>query len=207
MHSTSLAPLLSATRRRVSCWIIGAPLLGPLDDLEQAPALVLGQRAGLHDADAVALAGVVDLVMADVALGARHGLAVARVGLAGLDLHDDGLVHLRGGDDALADLAAGPLRRTGVGLGCRHAGQPSAVVVWAARSSAAVISRLRASVRQRATSRFTWAMRPVLVSWPVAFWKRRLKSSSRASARRVMRASSSRLRTTSLAMATAPPRG
>src|SRR5690606_19448583 len=101
MHSTSLAPLLSATRRRVSCWIIGAPLLGPLEDLGQTPALVLGQRAGLHDPDAIALAGVVGLVVAEVALRARHDLAVAGMAAAGLDLDDDGLVHLRGGDDAL----------------------------------------------------------------------------------------------------------
>src|SRR5687768_14772000 len=98
MQSTSLAPLLSATRSRVSCWIIGvAPSERPddpsgsparsfasgslrtLQDLDQAPALLLRQRPGLLDAHAVAGAGVVRLVVGVQALGALHGLGVARV--------------------------------------------------------------------------------------------------------------------------------
>src|SRR5690606_41778395 len=46
MTSTSRAPLLSATLRRLSCWIIG--LLRPLEDLDEPPALLLRQRPGLH---------------------------------------------------------------------------------------------------------------------------------------------------------------
>src|SRR5919199_1457504 len=57
MQSTSLAPLLSATRRRDSCWIMSASALQHLDD---PPALLLRERARLGDTHAVA---GVDLVV------------------------------------------------------------------------------------------------------------------------------------------------
>src|SRR3954469_15285422 len=118
MQSTSLAPLLSATRSRVSCWIIRLapasladdPKAGSLShlfarcarspctlqDLEEAPALGLRQRPGLLDANAIALAGVVLLVVDVQLLGALQGLAVQRVAHAVDNLHHDGLVHLGG---------------------------------------------------------------------------------------------------------------
>src|SRR5436190_4298740 len=83
MHRTSLAPVLSATLHRVSCWItvlllgtptpsgrrraresalpgrsaaaccLPGPSLGPLQHLDHAPALRLRQGPGLHDPDLV----------------------------------------------------------------------------------------------------------------------------------------------------------
>src|SRR5438552_15343835 len=75
MQSTSLAPLLSATRSRDSCWIIGpAPLSrsaspgrcdpplrfgsrssGAFQNFADPPALQLGDRSNLGDPGAVAL--------------------------------------------------------------------------------------------------------------------------------------------------------
>ena len=80
MQSTSLAPLLSATRRRVSCWIIVAPLSS---DFDEPPALELRQRAGLLHADAVADVEVVGLVVDVELLGALHRLVVAAGGARG----------------------------------------------------------------------------------------------------------------------------
>ena len=85
MTRTSLAPLLSATRRRDSCWITGLlrPWFGcgsrcswfaslrPFQDFDDAPALQLGAGAGLHDPDAVAHVDVVGVVVRVHALGAR----------------------------------------------------------------------------------------------------------------------------------------
>src|SRR6476620_5487526 len=91
MHKISLAPVLSATFSRDSCWIMSyllvvSPvpsralrnvsycgseagpqrsglLLGLLDDLDQPPALGGAQRTGLHDPDPVADAGAIGLVV------------------------------------------------------------------------------------------------------------------------------------------------
>src|SRR5262245_19669812 len=145
MTSTSLAPLLSATLRRLSCWIIG--LLRPLQDLDEAPPLLPGQGAGLDDADPVAHAQLVVLVMRVEAAGPDHGLLVERVRLAGGDGHDGRLVHRGRGHDALAHLAGGPLG----GL-CHHA-------FSSLSASAAAISRARSSVSSRAMSLRTWPMR------------------------------------------------
>src|SRR5438445_3844537 len=65
MTRTSLAPVLSATRHRVSCWITRSssrPSLGSLHDLDHPPPLRLRKRPGLHDPNGVAhvrLAGLV----------------------------------------------------------------------------------------------------------------------------------------------------
>src|SRR6478752_3961873 len=102
MQSTSFAPLLSATRSRVSCWIMSSP--SPLEDLDQPPALELRQRSGLLHAHAVARVALVVLVV-HVELGrAQHRLAVERVTDAIGDLHHGGLVHRGRRDDALAQL-------------------------------------------------------------------------------------------------------
>src|SRR6202165_5757411 len=102
MHRISFAPELSATLRRVSCWITLSRLL---HDLEQAPALLLGDRARLGDADQVADSALV-LLIVDFELGAlADGLAVETVGLGRADLDDDRLVHLVGDHRSEPDLA------------------------------------------------------------------------------------------------------
>src|SRR4029078_8290352 len=98
MHRISLAPVLSATRSRDSCWITflspkrragslltpsggralpTRELLGLLEDLHQAPALGGAQRAGLHDEDAVADTGGVGLVVRLDVAGAADDARVA----------------------------------------------------------------------------------------------------------------------------------
>src|SRR5258708_17540157 len=103
MHRISFAPELSATLRRVSCCI--TLLLGLLHDFQNAPALLLGDGARFGDADQVADAALVLLVV-DLELRAPlDGLAVEAVGLGRADLDDDRLVHLVGDHCAEPDLA------------------------------------------------------------------------------------------------------
>src|SRR5687767_10164244 len=103
MQRTVLAPELSATLRRLSCWIIASP--GPFEDFDDPPPLQLREGTGLLDTHAVALLEVVDLVVG-VELGrALECLLVAPVPDALDDRHDDRLVHLRGDDRAVPDLA------------------------------------------------------------------------------------------------------
>ena len=88
-------------------------LAGLLDDLDQAEVLVLGKRTALLDADAVADAGFLVLIVGlHLGVGAQD-LAVKGVLLAVLELDDDGLLHLVGHDVTGADLA-------GAGLGLVH---------------------------------------------------------------------------------------
>src|SRR5438067_5108974 len=79
MQSSSRAPVLSATLRRVSCWIIALSRL--LDDLREPPALRLRERAGLDDAHRVADAGGVRLVVSVELDRAADDLLVLRVAL------------------------------------------------------------------------------------------------------------------------------
>src|SRR5579859_4469003 len=80
-------------------------LLGLLDDLEQAPALLFRDRACLGDADEVADAGLVLLVV-HLELGALlDRLAIQPVGLGRADLDDHRFVHLVRDHGAQADLA------------------------------------------------------------------------------------------------------
>src|SRR5579883_3104994 len=111
MQSSSRAPVLSATLRRVSCWIIGSLRL--LDDLGQAPVLRLRQRARLDDPHRVADARAVLLVVRVELHRAAHDLLVPRVALDHVDLDDDRLVALVGDDDAAALL---PPPALGLGL-------------------------------------------------------------------------------------------
>src|SRR5215213_3158367 len=113
MQSSSRAPVLSATFRRDSCWIMA--LLGLLDDLGEAPVLRLGQRPRLDDADDVALLRLVLLVVRVELLRPADNLLVARMRLDGLHLDDDRLVHRARDDDAAPLLAA-----TAIGLGLRR---------------------------------------------------------------------------------------
>src|SRR5690242_10970570 len=116
MHMISLAPVLSATLRRVCGWIMLAALAfrvgielrhhllnrrhlrGALQDLDEAPALVFAERAGLLDAHDVADAGVVVLVVRLEFVGEAIGTLVDRVLLQRFDGDDDGLLHLVAGD-------------------------------------------------------------------------------------------------------------
>src|SRR3954454_4044717 len=126
MQRISLAPVLSATLSRDSCWIIGISpgcragsqplaavslaergrlLLGLLEDLDDTPALGRRQRTGLHDQDPVADAAVVLLVVRLELRRTPQDLAVQRVLDPVLDRDHDRLVHLVADDEALTDLA------------------------------------------------------------------------------------------------------
>src|SRR5437899_12925193 len=141
MQRTVLAPELSATLRRLSCWIIASP--GPFEDFDDPPPLQLRGRTGLLDAHPVALFEVVDLVVGVEPGGALEGLLVAAVADAVDDRHDHRLLHLRGDHGALPDLP--PVRSLDVVcLGCfTHSVSPA---------SAASISFSRSTVRIRAMS-------------------------------------------------------
>src|SRR6266516_1638259 len=110
MQSSVRAPVLSATRTRVSCWIIGPSLLRDLEDLGQAPVLHLGERTRLDDADGVADLGLILLVVGVQLARPSDDLLVARVRLQRLDADDDRLVHRARDDDAAALLAAAAQR-------------------------------------------------------------------------------------------------
>src|SRR6476620_8065101 len=99
MQRTSLAPLLSATRSRDSCWIMRS--LRPFQHFDEAPALELRERTGLLDADPVADVEIVGLVVDVQARGALHRLLVPGVGIAHRDGDDRGLVHAGRGHEAL----------------------------------------------------------------------------------------------------------
>src|SRR5919202_134793 len=109
MVSSSLAPVLSATLRRDSCWIMC--LLRLLEDLYEAPALRGRERPRLADHHEVADAGLAGLVVRLHLGGAADDLAVQRVLHPVLDLDDDGLVHLVAGHVAAADLAVAAVGR------------------------------------------------------------------------------------------------
>src|SRR6478672_7503368 len=137
MQSSSRAPVLSATLRRVSCWIT-APLPRLLHDLREPPALRLRERARLHDADGVADAGRVLLVVRVELDRATDDLLVLGMALDHVDLDDDRLVALVG-DDAAALLAPAEL-----GLRLRRAGDR-----LAARRPLAHGLRARTALRAR----------------------------------------------------------
>src|ERR1700691_85675 len=129
MQRISLAPVLSATLSRDSCWItstpaisrrasepggselLGSELLGLLEDLGNPPALGRRQRPGLHQqhtvTDAAGVGGVVRLVL----LGTAQHLAVLGVLNVVLDLDNDGLVHLVADHEALSALAVAAVGR------------------------------------------------------------------------------------------------
>src|SRR5712692_11619464 len=116
MQRISLAPELSATLSRVSCWI--TCLLRLLHDLEHAPANLLRDGLRFGDADEVAHAAFVLLVVNLEPRAPLHRLAVEAVRLRGAHLDDDGLVHLVGDDGAQANLALRSEERR-VGKECR----------------------------------------------------------------------------------------
>src|SRR5947209_18131237 len=124
MTRSSFAPELSATFSRVSCWTIRS-LLGLFHDLEHAPSLLLGERTGLGDADEVAHAALVLLVV-HLELGSLlDRLAIQSVCLRRADLEDDGLVHLVSDDRGQPDLAPSAVGRGGLlSGGVGHSASP-----------------------------------------------------------------------------------
>src|SRR6266702_1250604 len=121
MHKSSLAPVLSATLSRDSCWITSTPacfgpcwphlarapefLLRLLYDPGHAPALGGRQRPGLGQDDPVAHAARVLFVVRHVLPRAADDLAVLRVLDPVFHHHDDRLVHLVADHEAFPDLA------------------------------------------------------------------------------------------------------
>src|SRR5687767_8820032 len=106
MTRARLAPELSATLTTVSCWIMArVSSARALDDLDQAPALVLRERSGLHDAHAVPGLRRVLLVVRLHPRRAGDHLAVDGVGDAPLERDDHRLLHLVADDEPLAHLA------------------------------------------------------------------------------------------------------
>src|SRR5262245_49559825 len=144
----------------------------PLEHFDDAPTLLARQRTGLGDANAVALVGVVRLVVGVEAPRLLQRLAVAPVAHPVDDRDDDGLVHLVGDHEAFP-------RLPGVGTRALLGGRRWFAHVVA--PSASSISRSRSSVLQRAMSFFRTSIREKSSSCPVASWKRRLNSSSRDS--------------------------
>src|SRR5436190_22804936 len=196
MQRTVLAPELSATLRRLSCWIIVSP--GPFEDFDDPPPLQLRGRPGLLDAYPVALPEVVDLVVGVEPGRALQCLLVPAMPDPVDDRHDHRLLHLRGDDGALADLP--PVGALGRGGCCfTHMSSP------ASAASAAAISFSRRIVRIRAMSRRTIRRRAELSSWPVTIWNRRLNISCLASARRVSSSVSSASRSSAPVAIRPPP--
>src|SRR5215211_8745153 len=98
MQSTSRAPVLSATLRRDSCWIIA--LARPLQDLGQAPALGAADRPALDEAHGVADACLVPLVVGVQRRAGPDDLLVHPVLARDVDADRDGLVRPVRDDDA-----------------------------------------------------------------------------------------------------------
>src|SRR5436190_3256773 len=101
MQRISRAPVLSATRSRVSGWITGAPRRSEwrsssstLQDLDQPPVLGAAEWAGLDHAHGVALVRVVALVVRVQHGGLADDLLVGPVAAGHVDPHGDGLVRL-----------------------------------------------------------------------------------------------------------------
>src|SRR5215510_3076711 len=128
MHWARFAPELSATVTIVRSWIIGmAPgLPGALDELHEAPALVLGHGPGLHEADHVTDLALVLLVVDLELLPPPHVAADRGVHDEPLDGDDHRLLHAIAHHLAGADLPAIAYRRHGVhaGLSARRAPSP-----------------------------------------------------------------------------------
>src|SRR5690625_1278891 len=105
--SARRAPELSAIFTTLSCCIIAASPRS-LDYLDQAPTLGPREWPRLHDADEIALTGLVLLVMGMETTGPPDPLTIEGVSDLALDSHYDCLVHLVADHSAEADLAAVP---------------------------------------------------------------------------------------------------
>src|SRR5580765_5367411 len=188
MHWARLAPELSATVTMVRSWIMS---LRPFDDFHEPPALVLRDRARLHEAHEVADLALVLLVV-DLELAPPANVtAVRRVLHQALDGNDDGLLHAVAHHPADPDLPA---------IACRHrlrhapstsSTRGSSEAGDRARSAAAndyaFFSRSfsPSTVSRREISRRPSRILSGLSSCFIEFRKRRLNSSSRSSEIRV----------------------
>src|SRR5262245_52920088 len=173
MHWARFAPELSATVTIVRSWIMAmAPgLPGALDELHEAPALVLGHGPGLHEADHVTDLALVLLVVDLELLPPPHVAAHRRVLDESLDGHDHRLVHAIAHHLAGADLPAAAYRRHSV-HGSRRPQRPTRSFSFS-------------TVSRRAISRRLSRILSGLSSCFIVFRNRRLNSSSRSSATRV----------------------
>src|SRR5436190_3718119 len=154
MQRISRAPELSATLRRVSCWIIASPALpGPLQHLEQPPALQARGGARLDHPDDIALLGGVGLVVGADLAGAAHHLLVGGVPADHGDLHRDRLVGRRRDHLPLTDLLRPRLARRGRRSGARLAtlgATPRPVPAATLPGAAATLGALARSLLDRA---------------------------------------------------------
>src|SRR5262245_54154769 len=139
--------------------------LRPLHEFDEAPALVLGQRPRLHEADRVAHLALVLLVVDLELRAATHVAAIRLVLHQPLDRHHHRLVHAVADHLAHAGLAA--VANQGRRFG--HTFRPSFS---------------RSTVIRRAISRRPARILSGLSSWRMEFRNRRLNSSSRSSVKR-----------------------
>src|SRR5262245_64686348 len=153
MHCARRAPELSATVSIVRSWIIvhsmgrdrrprRGRLLGPLDELDETPALLLRQGSRLNEADDVPFLALVLLVVDLEAAAPAHVALVLGVLDQALDHDHDRLLHLVRHDLADAQLAAPAL----LGLGRRrlrrhHARPPFVASPWRCSISTRAMSR------------------------------------------------------------------
>src|SRR5512139_3645699 len=159
MHRISFAPVLSATVRRVSCWIMLRLRL--LQHLLDRPALLAAHGLRLDDLHEIAQLRHVVRVVSFVLGRLADDLVVQRMALQVLDRHDDGLLHLVAGDATDETLAL-----------FSHFTAPCCCP-----AASAAISRSRRMVFRRAISRRTAEIRLLSTSWPASHWKRRLNNS------------------------------
>src|SRR5439155_491418 len=127
--------------------------LGALHDLEQAPALGLGERARLLDANQVAHVCRVLLVVGGELGGAPHDFPIQGVANLRRHPHHDRLVHRVGHDGPRAHLPPSPAPGRGCRLGLAHVASsslPSSGTSSApSAASASIICSSATSVNER----------------------------------------------------------
>src|SRR2546423_678823 len=193
MHRTSLAPVLSATLHRVSCWIISSrrSSLRLLQDLDDPPSLRLGQWPRLHQADDVSDLGLAPLVVGHQLPGPADRLVVAAVAHGLLDPHHHGLVHLVGDDDALSKLPISSCLRVRSGSGLlAHDSSSSSEGTYSAPAAASCSMEAACAISPRAVPFFSpraWASRDSARACSSAAAMARASSSPVERSRRMVR--------------------
>src|SRR6185312_687065 len=103
MHIRVRAPLLSAALSIVCSWImveLPSSAGGLLDDSHDTPGFAARQRPARRDLHQITIVGLALLVVSQQLRRTADELAVRRVLDQALDLHGDGLLHLRADDTA-----------------------------------------------------------------------------------------------------------